>query len=684
MWTKISSTRAYRPDRALDDTGSGARAAGAPLPVFTLDQIAYQLTDLYWTNQGDIRAGFDVSAGGTITVDITGLTAPGQQLARWALDAWSAASGLNFAEVGSGAQITFDDEAGGAYSSSSLSGGHLSSSFVNVSKSDWLPYYGTTIDSYSFQTYIHEIGHALGLGHAGNYNGSASYSQTGSGDNHYLNDSWQASVMSYFDQVENTYVSADRAYVVTPMQADVIAIQDLYGAGVSTNPGNTTYGANSTLGGYLGALFGQIFGEDPADPQIYSGAEVTLTIFDSGGTDTLDFSPATANQRIDLGDAAISDVLGLTGNLSIARGTVIENAIGGAGADTILGNGAANDLKGEAGNDTLVGGPGADTLDGGAGTDLADYSGSAGAVGVRLDGVVGWAGAAGDVINGVENLVASAFNDTVVGSDGANLILAGAGADRVYALDGDDTLQGGAGDDTLYGQGGDDLVEGGSGNDLLFGQSGDDRLYGQGGDDTLAGGSGADTLDGGAGTDLADYSLSGAVGVRLDGIVGWAGAAGDVINGVENLVASAFNDTVVGSDGANLILAGAGADRVYALDGDDTLQGGAGDDTLYGQGGDDLVEGGSGNDLLFGQSGDDSFVFADGFGQDVIGDFNEFSAAEKIDLSALTTIASYAALTGNNHMSQQGADVVIDDFAGNTITLLNVLLGNLDSGDFVF
>jgi hypothetical protein len=32
-----------------------------------------------------------------------------------------------------------------------------------------------TIDSYSFQTYVHEIGHALGLGHGGPYNGSASY-----------------------------------------------------------------------------------------------------------------------------------------------------------------------------------------------------------------------------------------------------------------------------------------------------------------------------------------------------------------------------------------------------------------------------------------------------------------------------------------------------------------------------
>ena len=38
----------------------------------------------------------------------------------------------------------------------------------------------------------------------------------------------------------------------------------------------------------------------------------------------------------------------------------------------------------------------------------------------------------------------------------------------------------------------------------------------------------------------------------------------------------------------------------------------------------------------------------------------------------------------DNHMSQVGADVVIADGLGNTITLLGVTLSDLDAVDFVF
>ena len=53
---------------------------------------------------------------------------------------------------------------------------------------------------------------------------------------------------------------------------------------------------------------------------------------------------------------------GLKGNVSIAAGVTIENAIGGSGNDVIVGNAANNVLKGGAGNDVLFGGGGADEL----------------------------------------------------------------------------------------------------------------------------------------------------------------------------------------------------------------------------------------------------------------------------------------------------------------------------------
>lgn len=223
---------------SLNGAAGGSGVSAAPLPVFTNDQIADQLTRETSTGA---PISFDAGPGDTITVDITGLTNAGKFLATNALEAWENVTGLNFSFVSSGAQITFDDENSGAYASFSWwSNGDLISADVNVSKA-WLNSYGTSINSYSFQTYIHEIGHALGLRHGGNYNGSATYGV----DNHYQNDSWQATVMSYFSQTENTYINASYAYVITPMVADIIAVQNLYGTPGSIRTGATVYGNNS-------------------------------------------------------------------------------------------------------------------------------------------------------------------------------------------------------------------------------------------------------------------------------------------------------------------------------------------------------------------------------------------------------------------------------------------------------
>ncbi|MCV6592805.1 MAG: calcium-binding protein, partial [Silicimonas sp.] len=129
---------------------------------------------------------------------------------------------------------------------------------------------------------------------------------------------------------------------------------------------------------------------------------------------------------------------------------------------------------------------------------------------------------------------------------------------------------------------------------------------------------------------------------------------------------------------------GNGNDRLEGNLGEDTLDGGAGNDSLYGGNGasSDTLIGGAGDDLLAGEAGADIFVFADGFGQDVITDFDEFSGAEEIDLAMVTAIIDFADLTAN-HLSQVGANAVITDGA-NTITINNVLITDLDAGDFNF
>ncbi|MFP3520841.1 M10 family metallopeptidase C-terminal domain-containing protein, partial [Pseudomonas sp. SIMBA_077] len=76
-------------------------------------------------------------------------------------------------------------------------------------------------------------------------------------------------------------------------------------------------------------------------------------VWDGGGNDTLDFSGFTQNQKINLTATSFSDVGGLVGNVSIAHGVTVENAIGGSGNDLLIGNAAANILEGGAGNDII-------------------------------------------------------------------------------------------------------------------------------------------------------------------------------------------------------------------------------------------------------------------------------------------------------------------------------------------
>ena len=622
------------------------------------DQIADYLTDGFWEWAGGSRRAFDVAPGGTLTADITGLTAEAQQLARWALEAWTKVAGINFRFVESDADITFDDEENGAYSTSNSSGNQIISSFVNVSTA-WLASYGSTIDSYSFSTYIHEIGHALGLGHAGPYNGFGAYGV----DNIFPGDSWQATVMSYFSQIQNTYINATSAYAVTPMIADIIATQNLYGVPTDINAGDTVYGSQSNLDGYLGQLFALWIGEGN-DPEIYRGEDITLTLYDTGGRDTLDLRTDTLDQRVDLRPEGASDVYGLVGNLLIARDTWIEDVIAGSGNDKVIGNAVANRLAGGAGNDelwgsggddvleggldndVLEGGAGADRLLGGAGMDTVSYSGSDEAVTVDLEaGTVAGGHAEGDVIVDVENVMGSGYGDVLVGDGSANQLSGAGGGDVLEGGAGADRLDGGLGADTVsysrsdeavtvdleagtgkrghaegdvivdvenvLGSGYGDVLGGDGDANRLSGADGNDRLSGRGGDDVLEGGAGADRLEGGLGSDTVSYSGSDeAVTVDLEaGTVAGGHAEGDVIVDVENVLGSGYRDVLEGDSGSN---------RLSGIGGDDQLSGKGGDDVLEGGAGADQLDGGAGLDTVS-YSGSDEAVTVDleaGTGED--------------------------------------------------------------------
>ncbi|SDY83702.1 M10 family metallopeptidase C-terminal domain-containing protein [Citreimonas salinaria] len=671
-FTAATTGTYYIAASSFGGTGSGTYritlTEPTPLSDGTLDDMALYLTEGYWGSE----RSWNTSSSNVITVNISGLTAEGQQLALWAFEAWEAVADIDFQVTTGSANITFDDNDSGAYASSYVSGSTITSSTINVG-ADWLTAYGTTIDSYSFSTYVHEIGHALGLGHQGNYNGSGNFDTEAV----FGNDSWQLSVMSYFNQVENPNSIASYAELVTPMMVDILAIQNLYGApdaATSATAGATIWGNGSNLGTYLDLL---------AQGQNYGGAPVAMTIYDVGGIDTLNLTHhGTYGSRVDMNDETFSDVGGLIGNLGIARGTVIENLITGNGNDTVTGNAVANDINVGAGADSVHGGLGADTIEGGAGNDTLSGGDDADEVWGGLGADVLSGGAANDLLGGGSEA------DTLTGDGGADTLYGGSGADMMDGGIGDDVLGGGQGADTLYGRDGNDVLWAGTEDDLIYGAAGTDRMGGGEGADTLWGGTENDTLYGG---ELDDFLY----GEEHNDILG-SGSGHDSLDGgagADNLWGAGGNDTLIGGDGVDTLGGGAGADLLDGGTGSDTLRGGAGNDTLYaggandvlfGEGDDDLLAGGSGvdwldggtgNDTLIGGADADRFVFRAGDGLDTVSDLLIGTDRLLLDdalwtgtLSATQVLSTYGADVGADFVLSfdGGEQIVFTGLAGST------------------
>lgn len=235
--------------------------------------------------------------------------------------------------------------------------------------------------TYGRLTFLHEVGHALGLQHPFD-DGSGEVVLPTADDNLYN------SVMSYTSVLNNNRVKVDtttggistndRVYASTPMPYDILAVEYMYGVNDDASTGNTVYNW-------------------AANPEIIE------TIVDHGGTDTIDLSNQTRANDIDfssaigtmsIGKISLADLAselvttaatygasynassiqswlsGISGgvylgenNVQVASGNTIENVIGGSGVDTFTGNSSDNAFKGNDGDDVFNGGAGTgDTL----------------------------------------------------------------------------------------------------------------------------------------------------------------------------------------------------------------------------------------------------------------------------------------------------------------------------------
>ncbi len=524
---------------------------------------------------------------------------------------------------------------------------------------------------YGFSTYLHEIGHALGLSHPGPYNGGA---PTYAANAVYAQDTQRYTVMSYFganaDASGTNFVHQVPLGVAqslswpaglpttflldpsTPMVDDVAAIQSIYGADMTTRTGNTVYGFNSNADRavfHLTAPAHTVLSELQQLPKIF-------TIWDAGGVDTLDLSGYNDNQIINLAPGSYSSSSDLTNNIGIAFGATIENGTGGGGNDSMVGNDADNILLGNNGIDVLSGGLGNDRLDGGAGGDLmfGGLGDDTYILSESADAIIEFLGEGTDTVEeaygnyvlatGLENLVLTgSLSINGRGNSGNNIITGNAGDNIFDSAGGLDTLIGGLGNDTYKISPIDIVIElADQGNDTLEADFAIDLAnfpnfenvtlkgpfeigaVGDAFDNVLAGNSQRNKLEGNDGNDT--LITNGGVDALFGGngddtyVIGADAPTIDDVSG-NDTVASTISRSLANFSGlenlrldgiANIDATGdANANKLTGNSSNNALYGGEGVDFLYGGGGNDTLIGGADIDTLAGGAGDDTYVLDD-------------------------------------------------------------------------
>jgi Ca2+-binding RTX toxin-like protein len=423
-----------------------------------------------------------------------------------------------------------------------------------------------------------------------------------------------------------------------------------FAAGLVSLTANGGLGNDLFIGSAAGDLFNGGDGNDTSllgagnDVAVWNPGDDNDTVEGQAGTDTLRFNGANVAETITVSPNGgrvvfFRDVAAVTMDLNDTE--VIQFAALG-GADTIV----VNDLS--ATDVTQLAIDLASTIGGAAGDGAADaltLNASGGANTINLSGATG----ALLTVTGLPASVTISQFETGAGLDSLT----------IQALGGNDTISATG----LVPHFAALTIDGGAGNDVIS-SNGDGTYRGGDGDDVIFAGltSSLEAIDGGTGIDTLDTTTWGGI-YSINLMTGATNFAGEAFTNFENLTTGAGNDSVTGTDLANVIRTNDGDDMLDGLGGNDILQGGGGNDVLDGGAGADTLNGGAGADIMLGGAGDDNYIVA------LAGDVTTENFNEGTD-----TVFSYINWTLGANIERLDLEGSATNATGNALN--NTLVGN--------
>jgi len=616
-----------------------------PADNWTDSQVLNQLVSGYSWSGATITFAIPTStAGMTGSTEKTGFTSLNAAQTSKAITALSLWDDLMLVDLVQTTASTSNIEFGNSQNGVSYAHAYFPSASTVWFNTGYADLANPVIGRHGFLTFVHEIGHALGLDHMGDYNGSGNWSPSS------FQDSTVLSVMSYFGPSWGSGAANGQGLVAwadwisasgslyspqTPMLNDIMAIQAIYGVETTTRTEDTTYGFNSTVGTASGGIY-----------DFTSNANPILCLFDSGGTDTLDLSGWSTTSTISLVSGTFSSCNSMTYNISIAYTCSIENAVGGGGNDILTGSAFANRLDGGSGNDTLTGGMGDDVLIGGNGSDTAIFAGAYALYTILHDAgtfIVSGGSDGTDTLSGIEHFQFS--DQTVLAS----------------SLTGGEPLPNGQPFAVSIATTTASANEGNSGTTLFTftvslaqaatsSQSVNYTVSGTGGNAA----SSADFTSALTGTvAFATGQTSATVQVLVSGdtvveqdetfMVTLSDASSGLQIGTAAATATIINDDV----SYKIINGNKNANTPSESSGPDAINGLGGNDIIYRNNGNDLINGGLGNDRMTGGAGSDTFRFTNlHFGKDRILDYVDGTDVLSFSASVADSFSDFS-ITGN-------------------------------------